>query len=154
MATGTTRVAAYGVCLDDDQRLLLVRLNDVTTRPGAWTLPGGGLDFGEHPEAGVVRELREETGLEGRVVELLAVDSFHRATTIVHRGEPFGPHHGIRILYRVAITGGELRHELPGNSSDMAAWFTRAEIPSLDLVDTAELGVRLAFPESGASSRR
>jgi ADP-ribose pyrophosphatase YjhB (NUDIX family) len=148
MTTGTTRVAAYCVCLDGDERLLLTRLNDITTRPGAWTLPGGGLEFGEHPEAGAVRELREETGLEGQIVELLAVDSFHRADTVIHRGEPFGPHHGIRIVYRVEIVGGELRHELPGNSSDMAAWFGRRELASLDLVDVAQLGTRLAYGES------
>jgi 8-oxo-dGTP diphosphatase len=154
MNAGTTRVAAYCVCLDGDDRLLLTRLNDVTTRPGAWTLPGGGLDFGEHPEAGAVRELREETGLEGRIVELLAVDSFHRPDTVVHRGESFGPHHGIRILYRVEVTAGELRHELPGNSSDMAAWFAHAELATLDLVDTALLGVRLAFGESSRPESR
>jgi len=154
MKSGTTRVAAYCVCLDADDRLLLTRLNDVTTRPGAWTLPGGGLEFGEHPEAGAVRELREETGLDGRIVELLAVDSFHRPDTVVHRGESFGPHHGIRILYRVEVIGGELRHELPGNSSDMAAWFSRRDLAALDLVDTAQLGVRLAFPESRAPGGR
>src|SRR5437764_4712092 len=107
----STRVAAYCVSLDATQRLLLVRLNDVTTRPGAWTLPGGGVEFGEHPEKAAIRELYEETGLSGRIVDLVTVGSVHRNLTW-----PDGtsePHHSIQIVYRVDITGGELRHEAP-----------------------------------------
>jgi 8-oxo-dGTP diphosphatase len=40
---------------------------------GWWDLPGGFLEPGEHPEAGVVRELREETGLDVRPMRLLGV---------------------------------------------------------------------------------
>lgn len=31
---------------------------------GKWELPGGGLDWGETPQAGVIREIKEEMGLE------------------------------------------------------------------------------------------
>jgi len=68
------RVAAYNVCHDDASRLLMCRLSDITERPGWWTLPGGGINFGEHPEAGALRELEEETGLRctlGPLVEVL-----------------------------------------------------------------------------------
>ncbi len=140
-----TRTAAYCLCLDDQNRLLMSRLTNVTTRPGAWTLPGGGIDFGEHPEVAALRELHEETGLVGRIDELVAVDSIHH--TIKHADGRRQPHHGIRIVYRVEIVGGTLRDEPPGNSTDHAAWHTRAELATLDLVELGSLGVKLAYRE-------
>jgi 8-oxo-dGTP diphosphatase len=102
------RVAAYNVCVDTEQRLLLCRLSDITEAPGAWTLPGGGIDYGEPPEVGAIRELREETGLIGQIDELLAVDSMHRHVRV---GENGGEYHSIRIVYRTTITGGTLTDE-------------------------------------------
>ena len=66
------RVAAYAICLDRD-RLLACRLAPGEPWPGSWTLPGGGIDFGEDPGAAVARELEEETGLVGRVERIADV---------------------------------------------------------------------------------
>jgi 8-oxo-dGTP diphosphatase len=137
------RVAAYNVCVDGDDRLLLVRLSNITEAPGSWTLPGGGVEFGEHPEAAAIRELYEETGLVGSIVELLAVDSMHRP---VRTGEHVAEYHSIRIIYRTAVEAGEVVHELD-NSTDRAAWCTRAELASMPLVSTSQLGMRLAYGE-------
>ena len=135
------RVAAYNVCIDAAGRLLLCRLSAVTEAPGAWTLPGGGIEFGEHPEAAALRELEEETGLIGEIAGLLAVDSMHRP---VRLGDDAADYHSIRILYRTTIVGGELAHEVAG-STDRAEWHTRAELERLPLVATSELGIRLAY---------
>ena len=69
-----TRVAAYAVCVDDSRRILLARVAPGYMAEGMWTLPGGGLQFGEEPAHAVIRELAEETGLEGRVISLAFVD--------------------------------------------------------------------------------
>jgi 8-oxo-dGTP diphosphatase len=135
------RVAAYNVCIDAAGRLLLCRLSAITEAAGAWTLPGGGVEFGEHPESAALRELEEETGLVGTIDALLAVDSVHRP---VRLGEDAADYHSIRILYRTTIVGGELQHEVAG-STDRAAWHTRADLETLPLVATSELGVRLAY---------
>ena len=137
------RVAAYNVCVDENGRLLLARLSSITEAPGAWTLPGGGLEFGEHPEQAAIRELYEETGLRGHIVELLAVDSFQRT---IRADDGQARYHAIRIVYRTAVEDGEVVHETTG-STDRAAWFTRDEIRGLEVVPTALLGARLAYGE-------
>jgi 8-oxo-dGTP diphosphatase len=138
------RVASYNVCLDPSSRLLMCRLSAITERPGSWTLPGGGIDFGEHPEAGALRELTEETGLVGRIVELLAVDSLRRAH-VRPKTDAEQEYHSVRIIYRTEIVGGSLRHETD-ESTDQAAWCTREDLSSLPLVELGRLGVELAFP--------
>src|SRR5690606_13750771 len=60
-----TRVAAYGACLDAGGRILLARLAPGYPGGGRWTLPGGGVEWGESPEDAVRREVAEETGLGG-----------------------------------------------------------------------------------------
>jgi 8-oxo-dGTP diphosphatase len=125
-----TRVAAYALARDGQGRLLLCRMAQGQPGAGKWTLPGGGLDFGEDPEAGVLRELAEETGLGGRVIDAVGVTS---RVVRQRRGGGEGPEvemHAMGICFRVEVTGGELRNETDG-STDRCAWFTLAEIPSL-----------------------
>jgi 8-oxo-dGTP diphosphatase len=136
-----TRVSAYAVCVDEAGRVLLCRIAPGYTVgfDGWWTLPGGGLDHGEDPRDGALRELTEETGLIGRVEDLLDVDSWHVIYSNL-AGEP-EDYHGIRILYRCSVIGGDLRDEADG-STDTCRWFARLELPADRLVDIAELAVR------------
>ncbi len=134
-----TRVSAYAVCVEDE-RLLLARLAPGYTSgyDGWWTLPGGGIEHGEDPRDAAVRELAEETGLIGEAEELLDVASWRRVITSSD-GEEID-YHGIQILYRCRVFGGELRNEVDG-STDECRWFSRAELPSDRLTDIAELAV-------------
>ena len=137
LAAQTTRVAAYALVQDDDGRVLLVRIAPGYPSGGRWTLPGGGLQFGEHPADGALRELTEETGLTGEVVDLAFVESWTREA---QPENSLGAWHAIQIVYRIRITGGVLRDETD-ESTDQAAWFTAAEAQQLPLVSLASIAL-------------
>jgi ADP-ribose pyrophosphatase YjhB (NUDIX family) len=129
-----TRVAAYALVIDHRKQILLVRIAPGYVSVGEWTLPGGGLNFGEDPADAVLRELTEESGYTGTVDNLAFVTSWSRGA-LPERG--WGPFHSIQIVYRVHINGGELRHEM-NESTDQAAWIPLAQVRSLPLVRLAK----------------
>ena len=126
--------AVGAIVLDGAGRLLVVRRG----RPpgeGLWSVPGGKVEMGEKLADAVVREVREETGLEvtcGRLVE------------VVERwGDGW---HYVILDYLCEACGGAL---CAGDDVSDARWVTRAE---LDLMPTTEgLGpvIDLAFAAAG-----
>jgi 8-oxo-dGTP diphosphatase len=61
--------AVYGILFNDGRtEVLLVKRRDIPV----WVLPGGGLDEGETPEGGAVREVLEETGFTTEIVRKVA----------------------------------------------------------------------------------
>ena len=62
------RIGAYAVILREG-RILLTRLSHGEVADERWTLPGGGVEFGEDPREAAVREVYEETGLDAEVAE-------------------------------------------------------------------------------------
>ena len=73
------RLIRYQAAIVRADRLLLVRW-EPDGYPPVWLVPGGGRE-NETEEECVVREVREETGLEARVVRLLAEESVEHAET-------------------------------------------------------------------------
>lgn len=140
-ATGRTRLGAYSLCLDERNRLLLARLSAVEVEYGAWTLPGGGVDFGEHPDAAAVRELEEETGLRGAIDGVAGIFSHVYEQSRFAEGSDL---HFLGIVYRVRIVGGELRDEVDG-TTDTCSWFSREDLADMRLVYLAKFGASLAF---------
>ena len=90
------RVAAYAVIVRDE-RILLSKLAPWITTNEQWTLPGGGIDHGEDPRHAVVREIREETGLDAVVGEQARVYSAHQAR--MRRDGRRSDYHALRIVY-------------------------------------------------------
>jgi len=138
---GRTRVGAYALCTDDTGRILLTRLSAVEVEVGAWTLPGGGVEFGEHPDAAVIRELEEETGLVGEIESLGGVFSHVYRRSRAAEGADL---HFLGILYHCRVVGGQLRDEVDG-TTDAARWMSRADLTAVRLVEIGQAGVDLAF---------
>ena len=93
------RVAAYAIVRDDQDRVLLCHIHPSVGVGDVWTLPGGGLEFGEAPRRAALRELQEETGLIGRNPRLIGVST-----------RPSRMSGGIIVLgYRVEEWEGEVK---------------------------------------------
>ncbi len=124
------RAAAYVVCRDDQGRLLLARFVQAgSPSTGHWSMPGGGMEWGESPIETAERELEEETGLTARIGPVLGVYSrWFGAAQTPRRA----PGHLVGIVFGCTHVAGELRTTFdPDDTTDAAAWFTFDEIRSL-----------------------
>ncbi|MGV9606870.1 NUDIX hydrolase [Streptomyces sp. NPDC003631] len=101
-------VSVAGVVVREDGRLLAIRRAD----NGTWELPGGVLELNETPEAGVAREVLEETGIHVEVDELTGV---YKNTT---RGI-------VALVFRCKPSGGT---ERTSNESTAVEWLTPDEV--------------------------
>lgn len=134
------RVSAYAVITDHEGRMLLPHWSEATH--DGWTMPGGGIDPGEHPADAAVREVFEETGYHVELDGVLGVDSIvFPGAERVHPSDR--PVQALRIVYRAHITGGDLRVEQDGSTDDVA-WHTQEEVNALDRVELVDLSRRWA----------
>ena len=108
-------LAAGGVVFAEDGRVLLIRENYGERRYG---LPGGRVDAGETPEEAVVREVREETGLEVTPSGLIG--------TIHDRNwdDPM-----LILVYRCEVSGGVLGIQDPDEIAELG-WFDPGAYPT------------------------
>lgn len=91
------RLAAYAVIRRPDA-ILLSRLSAQYADRELWTLPGGGVEFGEDPVAAVVREVAEETGLTATIDGPARVHSAARVVPDAATGEPVS-FHSVRLIF-------------------------------------------------------
>ena len=110
-----------GAVAVDAGRLLMVRRGHGPAA-GEWSIPGGRVDAGETMAEAVLRELAEETGLDGVCDELIGWV------------ERIGPEHHFVILdFRVSVLDGA--DPVAGSDAAEAAWVPLDEVAELRLVD-------------------
>lgn len=106
------RVGVAAMIFDKQGRILLFRH---TYRKFEWGIPGGGLEYGEQPEAAVVREVFEETGLHIAVQRLLLAD-----------GSKFDHH--VSLIYLCELVDGVFRES---NEISQIKFFDVSSLPPM-----------------------
>lgn len=129
-------IAGIGAVIVEAGKVVLVRRR-FEPMAGRWSLPGGMLELGETLEAGVAREMREETGLDVKVGPVIEV--FDR---IVLDGERRVRYHFVLVDYLCWPVGGELR---AGSDVDNAILADPASLNAYDLTATAQAVVARAL---------
>lgn len=158
-------VVGVGGVVISDGRALLIRRGGEPLK-GEWSIPGGTLELGETLAEGVARELREETGLEVRVLELIEAferifpmsqgDS-HSSLETDHRGGSANPladsgrprYHFVILDYLCEARGGMAR---AGSDVTEIAFVREEELEGYKLTPTATRVVRKAFTMARARS--
>jgi len=124
---------AVGAVVVDAGRVLLVRRGAEPLR-GEWSLPGGLLELGESLTAGVLREVREETGLVVEPLELIELlDRIHRVGERVR-------YHYVIADYLCRVIGGALQ---AASDADAVRWVERAEWNSPSALKLDSVAVRV-----------
>ncbi len=139
-------VGVGGVVIRDGCALLIRRGSEPLK--GQWSIPGGTLELGETLEEGVRRELREETALEVRVLDLIEI--FERIvpdpameSAATQEGKPTAPqYHFVIVDYLCEIVAGT-----PHAGSDVTdvALVREEDLSAYGLTPTATRVIRKAF---------
>ncbi len=108
-------VPAAGVILTRDNNVLLVK-RKFEPRAGMWSLPAGFMEYGETVEETAVRELKEETNLDVKLIRLFGV----------YTGCDDPRNQAVLIMYEGSILGGELR---PGDDASEVHFFPLDDLP-------------------------
>ncbi len=106
---------ALAVAVKDKKVLLIKR--GIPPKKGMWGAPSGFIEIGETPEEACLRELKEETGVSGKVVKLIGV---------VRRDDKEIYGDMLIVQYLVKVEGGKLA---PGDEVDDARFLDIAELP-------------------------
>jgi len=136
-AARRSRVGVYGVAVRDDE-ILLVQLATGFPGAGRWSLPGGGVDWGESLDEALEREFNEETGLS------VVRDTFaFNVSYTSDQGEV--PIHVQQIVFNVEAGPGIPQVLEVNGSTGQVAWVSLADAATLDLVRISRLAVQSAM---------
>lgn len=102
-------VAVFGIITDEQGRVLLCHRRDYDL----WNLPGGGVEVGENPWDAMIREIKEETGLDATPVHLTGVYSKPNKNEIV-------------LSFACQVTGGEITLN---DEADKIEYFKIEDVP-------------------------
>lgn len=141
-------VIGVGGVIVDRGRTVLIRRGTEPLR-GEWSIPGGTIEIGETLEEAVRRELREETGLAVRVLELIELfDRIYMENAASSAQDKKKPrYHYVIADYLCELIGGEPR---AGSDVTDLAFAREDELAKFRLTEKATSVLKKAFAMSRA----
>jgi 8-oxo-dGTP diphosphatase len=121
-------VGVHGVIANRGRIILLKRAERMSYKPGSWDLPGGHLALGESFEECLIREVKEETGLDVAVERLLGL---HKAVSEPYLQAFYACH---TLVYQ--------KVKLMPNEHVESQWVTLEEMSALELIPYLESALR------------
>ncbi len=118
--------AGVAAIVNRDGQFLLIRRGKAPSQ-GLWAFPGGSIMVGEPLVAAAIRELAEETGVEGADPRVLA------AVDIISPPGATAPYHFVLVPVLLRWVKGE---PVAADDAEAAGWFTPDEMRDLDAVPT------------------
>jgi ADP-ribose pyrophosphatase YjhB (NUDIX family) len=115
--------AVTAVVTDTDDRVLLIHRTD----NDRWALPGGGIELGENASDALVREVREETGIDVRVTGIVGIYSDPHHVIAYDDGEV---RQQFSLCFTAEPTGGILTRS---SESREVRWVPVGDIETLDM---------------------
>jgi 8-oxo-dGTP diphosphatase len=125
------RPSVYGIVIKDNKILLSKQF-------GKYDLPGGGLDLGEELEKGVIREVKEETGIDVKSPKLMGVEnSFFQSSHAKNES-----YQSLLFYYLCDYVGGNLStdgfDEYEKGYAELAEWIPISELDHLEINSTVD----------------
>ena len=132
MGYATPKVDVRGAAFVDGRVLLVREISD-----GKWTLPGGWADVNQTAGECAVREIREESGYEARILKLAAVHDYQRSNRPARHIDSI-----YKLFFICEITGGAAR---ASDETSEVAFFPRDTLPPLSLGRTTAAQIDRMF---------
>ena len=128
-------IAVSAFTLDNTGCLLMIRRSD----NDRYAIPGGQLELGETLTQALIREVREETGIDVEVIDVIGLYSNPNHVMAYDNGEV---RQEFSICFRARPIGGELQ---TSNESSEALWVDRDELQNLDIHPSIRLRIEHGY---------
>lgn len=129
------RVVVAGVLVKNKKALVIKRSKDESSYPLVWELPSGKLEIGEHPTKGIIREFKEEIGINVKVDRPLSITHF------TFKKEP-DLRHNVQVNYLVTSKSTKIKLS---NEHEDYKWVTSNELKKLKTFKDIRDAVKLAL---------
>jgi 8-oxo-dGTP diphosphatase len=126
------RPSVYGIVIKDNKVLLSKQFGN------KYDLPGGGLDLGEKPDDGVIREIKEETGIDAKNPKLVGIEnSFFQSSHAENKS-----YQSLLMYYFCEYVGGTLStdgfDEYEKKYAEIAEWIPLDRLNLIELASTVD----------------